>query len=119
MKNQLARYLETGAVWMFYIFQIFYVQFIQNQTFSNSKICFKYLLYIAVIFAYGFKDITITSGIILGMNSSYEKRRYIVTSSLNGWAHTQNYPWIDVNDWILHSLPYYLSPPMMTSSNSG
>ena len=29
-------------------------------------------------------------GIILGMGSANERRRYIVTSSLIGWAHTQN-----------------------------
>ena len=31
-----------------------------------------------------------TPGIILGMGSANERRRYIVTSSLIGWAHTQN-----------------------------
>ena len=30
------------------------------------------------------------SGIILGMGSANEKRRYIVTSFLIGWAHAQN-----------------------------
>ena len=32
------------------------------------------------------------SGIILGMHPANERRRYIVTSSLNGWTHTQNTP---------------------------
>ena len=36
-------------------------------------------------------------GIILGMGSANERRRYIVTSSLIGWAHTQNDPCISVN----------------------
>ena len=31
-------------------------------------------------------------GIILGMGSSNERRRYYVTPSLIGWAHTQNDP---------------------------
>ena len=31
-------------------------------------------------------------GIILGMGSANERRRYIVTSSLIGWAHTYNDP---------------------------
>ena len=34
---------------------------------------------------------TLGAGIILGMGSANE-RRYIVTSSLIGWAHTQNDP---------------------------
>ena len=32
--------------------------------------------------------------IILGMGSANERRRYIVTSFLIGWAHTQNDPCI-------------------------
>ena len=31
--------------------------------------------------------------IILGMGSANERRRYIVTASLIGWAHTQNDRW--------------------------
>ena len=31
-------------------------------------------------------------GIILGMDSANERWRYIVTSSLIGWAHTRNDP---------------------------
>ena len=34
------------------------------------------------------------SGIILGMDSANERRRYIVTPPLIGWAHTQKDPWI-------------------------
>ena len=33
------------------------------------------------------------TGIILGMGSANERRRYNVTSSLIGWAHTHNDPW--------------------------
>ena len=33
------------------------------------------------------------SGIILGMGSADERRRYIVTAPLIGWAQTQNDPW--------------------------
>ena len=32
------------------------------------------------------------AGVILGMCSASERRRYSVTSSLTGWAHTQNDP---------------------------
>ena len=32
-------------------------------------------------------------GISLGMHPANERRRYIVTTSLIGWAHTQNDPW--------------------------
>ena len=35
-----------------------------------------------------------SSGIILCMCPANERRRYIVTSSPIGWAHTQNDPWI-------------------------
>ena len=34
--------------------------------------------------------IWVKSGIILGMGSANERRRYIVTASLIGWTHTQN-----------------------------
>ena len=34
------------------------------------------------------------TGIILWMRPANERRRYNVTSSLIGWAHTQNNPWI-------------------------
>ena len=29
----------------------------------------------------------------LGMRPANERRRYIVTTSLNGWAHTETDPW--------------------------
>ena len=35
------------------------------------------------------------AGIILGMGSAIERRRYTVTSSLIDWAHTQNDPYRD------------------------
>ena len=34
------------------------------------------------------------TGIILCVRPANERRRYIVTSSLIGWVHTQNNPWI-------------------------
>ena len=34
------------------------------------------------------------NGIILGMGSANERRCYNVRSSLTGWAHTQNDPYI-------------------------
>ena len=34
------------------------------------------------------------TGIILGIGSANERRRYIVTSPIISWASTQNYPWI-------------------------
>ena len=33
-------------------------------------------------------------GTIMDIGAAYERRHYIVTSSLSGWAHTQNDPWI-------------------------
>ena len=39
-------------------------------------------------------EIDRVTGIILAMGSANERRRYIVTSSLIGWAHTQNDPWV-------------------------
>ena len=39
------------------------------------------------------------SGIILFMGSAVERRRYIVTSSLIGWAHIQNGPWVLTQHW--------------------
>ena len=39
------------------------------------------------------------SGIILFMGSAIERRRYIVTSSLIGWAHVQNGPWVLTPHW--------------------
>ena len=34
------------------------------------------------------------TGIIVGMVSANERRRYIVTSSLFDWDHSQNDPWV-------------------------
>ena len=47
--------------------------------------------------------------IILSMASANERRRYIVTSPLIGWAHTQNDPWYTIlnNDLILHPREIY------------
>ena len=36
--------------------------------------------------------------IILCMHPANERRRYIVTSSLIGWAHTQHYPCRDIHN---------------------
>ena len=36
---------------------------------------------------------TLDTGIILCMHPANERRRYIVTSPLIGWVHTQNEPW--------------------------
>ena len=46
------------------------------------------------------------TGIILGMDSANERRRYIVTSSLIGWVHTQNDPCYMTNVKV-HSCPSY------------
>ena len=40
-------------------------------------------------------------GIILGMGSANERWRYIVMSSLIGWAHTQNDPWVTLDIFIV------------------
>ena len=39
------------------------------------------------------EPVSVTSGTILCMRPANKRRRYNGTSSLNGWAHTQNYPW--------------------------
>ena len=44
------------------------------------------------------------AGIILSMGSANESRRYIVTSSLIGWAHTQNDPWAKQRSSVCASL---------------
>ena len=51
----------------------------------------------------GVSDIKGFSGIILCMCPANERRRYIVTSSLIGWAHHQNDPWIFIIAflWVL------------------
>ena len=43
------------------------------------------------------KVIEKVTGINLCMHPANERRRYIVTSSLIGWAHTQNDPWRQVH----------------------
>ena len=49
------------------------------------------------------------SGIVLCMGSANERRRYIVTSSLIGWAHTQNDPGEYMYSSTLFALS--ISPP--------
>ena len=44
------------------------------------------------------------AGIVLCIHPANERRRYIVTSSIIGWVHTQNSPWV----WhlcLLHTAP--------------
>ena len=49
-----------------------------------------------------------SAGIILCMGSANERRRYNVTSSLIGWVHSQNDPWVWEQppscqyDWIVY-----------------
>ena len=50
------------------------------------KLCKRFAL-CGVLLSFG------TTGIILCMRPANERRCYIVTSSLIGWAHTQNDPW--------------------------
>ena len=54
-------------------------------------------------------------GIIPGMGSANERRRYNVTSALIGWAHTQNDLWIIMhkNTWICSATWYHVTgiPP--------
>ena len=45
-------------------------------------------------------DIAFMLGIILGMGSVNERRRYIVTASLIGWAHTQNDAYMSSLIWV-------------------
>ena len=49
------------------------------------------------------------AGIVLCMHPANERRRYIVTSSLIGWAHTQNDPWCSVSD---HSIVVHAVSPL-------
>ena len=51
--------------------------------------------YIVQLTGFGAYSSTCTEypGIILCMRPAYERRRYNITSSLIGWAHTQNDPW--------------------------
>ena len=41
--------------------------------------------------------LTLVAGIILGMGLANETQRYTVMSSLIGWAHTQNDPWVGID----------------------
>ena len=50
--------------------------------------------------------------IILGMGSANERRRYTVTSSLIGWAHTENDPWVSSAN------PYNVCILLMYNSNT-
>ena len=46
------------------------------------------------------------AGIILGIDSANERRRYIVTPPLIGWTHIQNDPCVDLTpDWGLKHFP--------------
>ena len=63
-------------------------------------------------------DISMTEclrpGIILWMHPASERRRYIVTSSLIGWVHTQNNPWylmVKASDLVNN----YFSKPVVIS----
>ena len=59
------------------------------------------------------KKMVNTSGIILWKRQANEKWCYIVTSSLIGWAHTQNDPWYSFllifKVFMNKSLPIFLS----------
>ena len=44
---------------------------------------------------------TFVTGVILGMGSANERRRYIVKSSLICWAHNQNDPCLHPDLWLL------------------
>ena len=48
-------------------------------------------------------DLICVSGIILGMGLAKERRRYYVTPSLIGRAHTQNDPWC-VASWLYQGM---------------
>ena len=56
-------------------------------------------------------------GIVLYMRPANERRRYNVTSSLNGWAHTQNDPWWSRSPMCICRLIPGRCIIMMTSSN--
>ena len=45
----------------------------------------------------GTKTLTEPAGMILWTRPANERWRYIVTSSLIGWAHSQNDPWISAD----------------------
>ena len=50
------------------------------------------------------------SGIILCMRPANERRRYNVTSSPIGWAHSQNDPWISITKMRLKTTCLRLQP---------
>ena len=55
-----------------------------------------------------------SSGIVLCMHPANDRWSYIVTSSLIGWVHTQNDPWILVN---LHGFQHGFSLIIQTISH--
>ena len=57
-------------------------------------------------------SLTQTAGIILCMHPPNERRRYIVTSFVIGWAHTQNDSWECVK--APHYRPLYEGNPSVT-----
>ena len=65
-----------------------------NEVMENSiKYVIDTLLNTGIEYMYNLLLICYTAGIILCMCSGNERQRYIVTSSLIGWAYTQNGPW--------------------------
>ena len=65
----------------------------------NFHHCLKLCMFPNVDFVHLCVKVLYEPGIILCMRPANERRRYIVTSSLIGWAHTQNDPW-----WTLCTL---------------
>ena len=45
-----------------------------------------------IISIWTWENLSVTPGIVLWMRAANEWRRYVVTSSLNGWVHSQNNP---------------------------
>ena len=86
--------------------------------YTSSEHMYKHLFLACMYLAHWFLDTTLYtifirdsfSGIIRGMGSADERRRFIVTSPLSGWTHTQNDHWILPNGainvlcWIPQSL---------------
>ena len=69
-------------------------------TFHNEKHWHTFISYVAL---YGSPfPITIYAGIILCMHPANDRWHYIITSSLIGWAHSQNYP-CSSQDYSFHS----------------
>ena len=77
------------------------------------KLC--HVNYISVFFVFTCFSIDVPeAGIILCMRPAKEKRRYILTWSLIGWAHTQNDLWslsdvTDITSTLLNSYDYLIS----------